>query len=102
MFIAKIIVPTTWTKVEDLIKALGGDLANFDMSTGKFILQAEADSPVVPVRLCDLDSVPTQPNAGERIVGTQVAVYEKDDGDLYCKASSTTHPSYLSISQIGA
>lgn len=102
MFIAKVVVPATWTKVEDLIKALGGDFADFDMSTGKFSLQAEANSPITPVRLCDLDTVPTQPNAGERIVGTQVAVYEKDDGDLYCKASSTTHPSYLSISQIGA
>lgn len=100
MFIAKIVIPATWTKVEDLIKEAIGD-NSFAFSSNKYILQAEADSAVTPVRLCDLDSAPTESNAGLRLVGTQVAIYEKGTCDLYCKVAPSAHKVYLSVNELG-
>lgn len=39
MFIAKIVIPSTWTKVEDLIKEATGD-DSFAFSSNKYLLQA--------------------------------------------------------------
>ena len=99
MFIAKIVVPSEWTKVEDLVKETVSD---FDFSSGTYQLQAEAGSPAIPVRLCALDDVPAKPNDGEILLGNQVAIYIQDDGELYCKTVNSSHLIYLTVSQIGA
>lgn len=98
MFITKIKVPSEWTKVEALVQETVSD---FDFSSGTYQLQAEAGSPAIPVRLCVLDQVPAKPNDGEIILGNQVAVYIQDAGDLYCKTVNSSHPIYLTVSQIG-
>ena len=100
MFIAKIVIPSTWTKVEDLIKEATGD-DSFAFSSNQYLLQAEADSAVTPIRLCDLDSIPAEPNAGIRMFGNQVVIYEKGEGDLYCKVAPSTHKVYLSVNEMG-
>lgn len=90
MQIGKIVVPTTWAKLEDLIKAQINGQSAFSFGADEvYELQGETNQATanLPVRLCNSASTPSKLYDGKRIKGTQVAQYSKEaDADLYVRA----------------
>lgn len=101
MYIGKVKISNTWSKLEDLIKAQVSGQTAFAFAEGTtYQLQGEGN---YGVRLCETSAAPSDLQAGERIVGTQTAIYQLSDGYLYVKTEANV-PSdnvYLKISVIG-
>ncbi len=102
MQIGKIVVSTTWTKVEDLIKAQISGQSAFAFSEGEtYELQGETNQVTanLPIRLCNSGTMPVMPNDGKRIKGTQTGKYAKESGaDLYARADKSG--AYLNIDKV--
>lgn len=102
MYLGKVKISKDWTKLEDLIKAQieGQSSFAFDADT-KYQIQGEGE---YGCRLCDTDSTPEDNfYEGDRIAGTQVAIYKPSSlGDLYVR-TETGMPSegYVKIDVMG-
>ena len=101
MYIGKVKISNTWSKLEDLIKAQVSGQSSFAFAEGTtYQLQGEGN---YGVRLCDTSAAPSDAQAGERIIGTQTAIYQKSNGYLYVKTEADI-PSdnvWLKISTLG-
>lgn len=101
MYIGKVKISNTWSKLEDLIKAQVEGQSSFEFSEGtSYQLQGEGN---YGIRLCDNSAAPSDLQDGERIIETQTAIYEKSDGDLYVRteADNPAGNVWLKISTLG-
>lgn len=94
MYIGKIKLTDQWESVEALAAAQGVTLT-FGSST--YQLQGEG---ATGVRLASASAAPTDPNDGERIANTQVALYEADSGTLYARTEAGDTAMWLKISEL--
>lgn len=101
MYIGKVKISNNWSKLEDLIKAQVSGQSAFAFAEGTtYQLQGEGN---YGVRLCDSSATPSDLQDGERIIGTQTAIYELSDGELYVRAEENI-PSgnvWLKVSILG-
>ena len=101
MYICKVKITNEWSKLEDLIQNQVEGQSSFSFSEGTtYQLQAEGN---YGVRLCDSSTTPAEAQDGERIEGTQTAIYEVSDGYLYVRPEENI-PSgnvWLKISSLG-
>lgn len=101
MYIGKVKISNNWSKLEDLIQAQVEGQSAFAFVEGTtYQLQGEGN---YGVRLCETSSTPSDAQAGERIIGTQTAIYQESDGYIYVKTEADI-PSdnvWLKISTLG-
>lgn len=102
MYIGKIKISNSWEKLETLIQQQIEGQSGFEFASGtNYQLQSEGN---YGARLCDYSAEPTEAQDGERIIGTQTALYEKDnDSDLYVKTEANVPEGnvWLKISTVG-
>ena len=100
MYIGKVKVSNEWESLEDLIKAQVDGQSSFAFATGS-LYQLQGEGPI-GVRMASASAKPTEDDEGERIFGTQVAIYEKDSGILYVKAEQNSpNGQLLKVSLLG-
>lgn len=98
-YIGKVKVSNTWESLADLIQAQVEGQSAFAFGSSTYQLQGEGP---IGVRMASASSKPDSDDEGERIFGTQVAIYEKDSGTLYVKAEQNSpNGQLLKISQLG-
>lgn len=99
-YIGKVKVGDTWSSLATLIQEQIDGQGSFAFESGKtYCLQGEGP---IGVRFANSSATPEDNNDGERIFGTQIAVYGPDDATLYTKADQNApEEQWLKISQIG-
>lgn len=101
MYLGKVEISNSWTKLEDLIKAQveGQSEFAFDADT-KYQIQGEGE---FSCRLCDFTTAPTNNYDGVRLYNTQTAVYKKStSGYLYVRTESDlSSKGYVKIDIMG-
>ena len=100
MYIGKVKVSNEWESLEDLIQAQVDGQSSFEFASDT-TYQLQGEGPI-GVRMASVSAKPESDEDGERIFGTQVAIYEKDSGTLYVKAEQNAPDGQLlKISQLG-
>ena len=96
-YIGKVKVSDTWESLEDLIQAQVEGQSSFAFGDSTYQFQGEGP---VGVRFADASAAPTDNEDGERIAGTQVAIYEPS-ATLYVKAEvNTPEGQWVKISEL--
>lgn len=102
-YIAKVTLTNTWTKLEDLIKAIDG-LSTFAFDTSKqYSIQVDTvnQNHDYSGYFCHSATEPSESDAGEHLDNKLFAVYEPVLGvDMWVKAASTAGKIKVSVSEI--
>lgn len=98
MYIERITVNSEWQKVEDLLK---DKISGFSFDDSK-TYQLTTETISHKIRLCVLDTVPTDLYAGDLLSPNQIALYKSATGEyLYCRLENAPDEATLKVSEIG-